>query len=540
MNFENIVCIIKDKLEEFADSKSVINPIVEVEKPQDFKNGHFSSNFALKNAKALKSSPQIIAKELAEFFKDTQIFEEVSIAGPGFLNFFLSNEVIAKMLNSSAHEKLIKIQVQDREKYNLEYVSANPTGELHLGHARNAIFSDSLYRVMKAAGFDVTREYYINDAGAQMINLGKSIYFFYLEALGKDSEFPEDGYRGPEIKNMGYDLAQAHGEKLIDQEISYFTKYGYEINMQEIKNVLKSLNIEFDVFSSEKNYHDNGSVAKVIDVLDGFGDVYKEEGATWLNTEKNGDDKNRVIEKSDSTHTYFTSDIAYHYDKFERGFTKLIDIWGGDHHGYVSRIKAAMLSLGKDKSDVEVILIQMVSVLRNNEVVKMSKRAGTSVTIKDLLNEVDKDVIRYFFVMRSNDTQLDFDIEVAKTNSIDNPVFYVNYASARISSVFEKASQYDLDTAVSSSDFLEIEKQIIIKLASFNSIVLDSAKKRQPHMVTNYLYEVASLFHRYYSEQKVYEGELSEIKKRLDIYKATKNVITEGLDLVGITAKNKM
>ncbi len=514
---------------------------IEIEQPADIKNGHFSSNVALKNSKLIGDNPRNIATKIVENMEENEIIERIEIAGPGFINFYLKVNIFKDVLTSIANdEEFGQLKNDNPENINVEFVSANPTGDLHLGHARNAAYGDALARILKASGHQVYKEYYVNDAGAQMQNLGKSVRYFYEELCGKTSEFPDDGYRGQEIKQIGQDVYDEFGENKLDADLSWFVQYGYEKNLAEIKRLLKSLNIEFDLWASEKYYHESGKVKASLDILNKTGDLYEEDGAMWLNTSKYGDDKNRVIEKSDGTHTYFTSDIAYHIDKYDRGFDRLIDIWGGDHHGYIKRVRAAIESLGYNPEKFEIALIQMVSILQNNEVVKMSKRAGTSVTIKDLLKEIDPDVLRYFFIMRSPDTQLDFDIALAQKESSENPVFYIQYAHARIASILKTAKTEAIKVDTEINNLSENEIEIALLLAKFEQVVAEAATKRLPHIVANYLYDLATLYHRYYNQEKVFTDNEAMISDKINIACSIKQVLKNGLDLLGIEAKNQM
>ncbi len=525
----------------FNETFEVEISAAELEQPADFKNGHFSTNVALKNCKVVGDNPRNVATKLVQILADIEIIDRVEIAGPGFINFYLNDvtfkQMIASILNDENYGTSKK---ENPEKINIEYVSANPTGDLHLGHARNAAYGDALARILKATGESVTTEYYINDAGAQMQNLGKSIVFFYQELCGLNPEFPEDGYRGSEIKEVAETIYAEHKDKKLDADLTWFVETGYARNLAEIKRILKELNIEFDVWASEKYYHDTGKVKASLDILDKTGDLYEEDGAKWLNTQKYGDDKNRVIEKSDGSHTYFTSDIAYHIDKYDRGFDRLIDVWGGDHHGYINRVKAAIESLGHDPKGIEINLIQMVSIVNNGEVVKMSKRAGTSVTIKDLLKELESDVLRYFFIMRSPDTQLDFDIALAKKESSENPVYYIQYANARIASILNTAAEKNIEIKEEITTLSEIEKEIVLALGKFEQTVIESANKRLPHIVANYLYDLATLYHRYYNQEKVFVEDEQLISNKLKLSLSIKRVLVNGLDLLGIDAKEKM
>ncbi len=532
-----IALVTKTINEEF----SVADVTVELEQPADFKNGHFSTNAALKNSKIIGDNPRNIAMKLAEGLKNSELVEQVEIAGPGFINFYLTDATLKSMIKSiQMKEDFGHSKCSNPEKINIEFVSANPTGDLHLGHARNATYGDALARTLAATGNEVTKEYYINDAGAQMQNLGKSILFFYQELCGQTPEFPEDGYRGAEIKEVAQAIFDEHQDSKLTEELSWFVETGYKCNLEEIKRVLGELNIEFDVWASERYYHESGKVAASLGILDQTGDLYEEDGAKWLNTEKYGDDKNRVIEKSDGSHTYFTSDIAYHIDKYERGFERLIDVWGGDHHGYIKRVEAAIESLGHDPKGLEITLIQMVSIVNNGEVVKMSKRAGTSVTIKDLLEELDSDVLRYFFIMRSPDTQLDFDIAVAQKESSENPVYYIQYAHARIASILATAKEKGIEINAEINEMSEIEKEIALLLGRFEQTVIEAANKRLPHIIANYLYDLATLYHRYYNMEKVFVEDQLAVSDKLNLAIAVKRVINNGLELLGIEAKEQM
>ncbi len=533
--------LIKILASKFNQTFEVEIETVEIEQPADFKNGNFSTNVALKNCKLVGDNPRNVAAKLVDNLADIEFLDHIEIAGPGFINFYLNDDAFkAMILAIKDNADYGKVKKVNPEKINLEYVSANPTGDLHLGHARNAAYGDSLARILRASGEDVTTEYYINDAGAQMLNLGKSIKFFYAELCGLTPEFPEDGYRGAEIKEVAEMIFNKEGDLKLDADLEWFVEVGYARNLAEIKRILKELNIEFDVWASEKYYHDSGKVKASLDILAKTGDLYELDGAKWLNTEKYGDDKDRVIEKSDGSHTYFTSDIAYHIDKYDRGFNRLIDVWGGDHHGYIKRVKCAIESLGYDPKGIEINLIQMVSILQNNEIVKMSKRAGTSVTIKDLLAELDSDVLRYFFIMRSPDTQLDFDITLAKKESSENPVYYIQYANARIASILKTANEKGIEVKAEISELSEIEKEIALTLGKFEQTVIEAANKRLPHIVANYLYDLATLYHRYYNQEKVFVEDKQKVSNKLNLANSIKQVLVNGLDLLGIDAKEEM
>lgn len=542
MNYQQLKKEIVNKLATYLIQTYNVEDIdIKIEVPNDFKNGNLSSNVALKYAKMLGKNPRDLATELVDVLTSIENVEKVEMAGPGFLNVYFTKQFYTDMVfNIQYNDEYGQLSVEKPQNINVEFVSANPTGDLHLGHARGAAYGDSVSRLLKKQGHNVTKEYYINDAGAQMQNLGKSIYHFYLLEANMTSEFPDDGYGGQEIKDMAKIIFNEYGNDKIEESIEWFVEYGYARNLKELKRILKAMNVEFDVWSSEREYHISGKVKNSLDTLQKTGNIYEQDGAIWLNTSKYGDDKDRVIEKQDGSHTYFTSDIAYHIDKFERGFDHLIDVWGGDHHGYMKRVECALEALGHNHTQFEILLIQMINILQNNEKVKMSKRAGTSVTINDLLKEVDSEAIRYFFIMRSPDTQVDFDLDLAKSQSSENPVFYVQYAHARINSLINTFNEKEINLVQSISELSEIEKELVFTLAKFEDVINEAAEKRLPHVLSNYLYELATLYHRYYNAEKVFSNNEQQINDKINIVIAVKQVIKNGLDILGIVAKDNM
>lgn len=516
-----------------------LNNAVELEKPKNIENGTFSTNIAMKLTSQLKKNPRDIAEVIIKNFTCNQYVEKLEIAGPGFINFYTTtkylNDIVCSIdSNYGQHSPL------NNGKYLVEYVSANPTGDLHLGHARGGAYGDALIRIMKKAGYDVTSEYYINDAGNQMNNLGLSVKYFYLEQLGISADFPEGGYRGVDIQNIAKKLFEQFGDSKQAEENDFFIEYAYAHNLQEIKKILKRINISFDNWVSERQLYQDKEVEKALNVLEKNDDIYEKDGALWLKTSKYFDEKDRTIKKSDGSFTYFAADIAYHINKYNRGYDHLIDIWGADHHGYVARVKSSIQSLGKNPSEFEVDLVQMVSILNNNEKVKMSKRAGTSVTIKDLLESIDSEALRYFFVMRSPDTQLDFDIKVANEKSMDNPLYYIQYANARISSVLEDCEKLKVKDVKQLSEISDLELEIINMLSMYPKQISEAAHKRLPHLVCNYLYSLATLFHRYYNQERVFVEDESIAQNKKLMYKAIKHVLVSGLDVLGIIAKDEM
>lgn len=514
---------------------------IAIENPKEIANGIFSSNIALVLTKVLKRNPLDIASEVQQALMNNAMEEikTIEVAKPGFINFHMKEQFFLKVLESNSDTNY-QFPVVDNDKYLVEYVSANPTGDLHLGHARNAVYGSSLVNVMKKYGLNVESEYYLNDAGNQMNNLGLSVKFFYHEKLGLKEEFPEDGYRGNDIQRIANDLFEEYKDSKKDAEIEFFIEYGYQKNLQGIKDLLASMRIEFDHWTSEKWLYSSQKVADSLKVLKAHEVIYTKDDAVWLKTSEYGDEKDRVVQKQDGSFTYFTADIAYHVDKFNRGYTRLIDVWGADHHGYIPRVKAAIKSLGYDDEQFEVDIIQMVSILSDNVAVKMSKRAGTSVTIKELLETLDVESLIYFFVMRANDRHLDFDIQLAEKKDSENPIYYIQYASARINSVLQLYAENNYDETLKSLEYSEIEKQIVLQLGKYVKVIQEAATKRTPHIICNYLYDLANLFHRYYNQEKVFTDDVANVNKKIEIYKTVQIIIKDALALINIEAKTRM
>lgn len=528
-----------DQISAIVKSNYDVEIEVEIEKPKDIKNGTFSTNTAMKLTKELKRNPREIATTLVDGFECDEYIEKVEIAGPGFINFYTtdkySNDIITSIdENYGQHAGL------NNGKFLVEYVSANPTGDLHLGHARGGAYGDALIRIMKKAGYDVTSEYYINDAGNQMNNLGLSVQYFYFEKLGLEVPFPDDGYRGQDIQAIANNVFEQFGDSKKDEAVEFFTEFGYAHNLEEIKKILGRINISFDNWVSERKLYADKEVENSLNILKESGDLYEEDGAVWLRTSKYFDEKDRTIRKSDGSFTYFAADIAYHINKYNRGFDHLIDIWGADHHGYVARVKSSIESLGHNPEAFEVPLIQMVSILNDGAAVKMSKRAGTSVTIKDLLEEIDSEALRYFFVMRSPDTQLDFDIKTASEQSMDNPMYYIQYANARISSVLNDCVKREITMPTELSVITDLEAEVISHLSTYPKVITEAANKRLPHIICNYLYDLASLFHKYYNQERVFVEDQSVAANKMLMYTAIKHVLVSGLDVLGIEARDEM
>ncbi|BFT75885.1 MULTISPECIES: arginine--tRNA ligase [Paenibacillus] len=527
-------------------------PEIILEVPKEKTHGDFATNIAMQLTRIAKQNPRQIAEQIiANLQKDKANIAEAEIAGPGFINFKMNKvylyPVIADVLAQG--ERYGARNVGQGLKVQVEFVSANPTGSLHLGHARGAAVGDVLCNVLDLAGYDVSREYYINDAGNQVVNLAKSIEARYLQALGQDAEMPEDGYFGEDIKGFAADLAAEEGDRLLslpdDERRAFFRTYGLKKELDKIKRDLGRFGVRFDNWFSETSIYEDNLIPPVLQELRDNGHIYEEEGATWLNTTPLGDDKNRVLIKNDGSFTYLTPDIAYHRNKFGRGFERLINIWGADHHGYIPRMKAAMTALGFEADRLVVLIAQMVSLFQNGEKVKMSKRTGKAVTMEDLMDEVGVDPIRYFFAMRSMDSHLDFDMDLAVSQSNENPVYYVQYAHARICSIFRQAEEQGIavlpleqvDLAQLSS---EAEFDLLRKIGELPEEIAIAAEQYAPHRMIRYVYELASQFHSYYRGHYVITDDAALTQARLALLGALRTTLANTLRVVGVSAPERM
>ena len=525
------------KMDINIDKKDIV-----VEIPKQRENGDFSSSIALKLCKELKTNPIELAESIKSNIED-ELIDEIEIAKPGFINFRLNRKQIFNGINeiNKLEDNYGKSTIGNNEKINVEYVSANPTGILHLGTARGAAYGDSLCNILSFAGYDVTREYYINDAGNQIDNLGMSILVRYKELCGIEEELPENGYHGVEIIKIAEKIKEEYGESKLNEDLEFFKNLGLNTLLDQIKKDLKQFRVEFDIWTSEKDVRKKGRIEESLEILKKQGDTYEKDGALYLKTTKYGDDKDRVLIKSDGLYTYFTPDIAYHLDKIDRGYDKLIDVLGADHHGYVSRLKASIKALGYDDSKLTVKLLQLVRLIRNGEEVKMSKRTGKTVTITELIDEVGVDAARYFFSLRGLDTQMDFDIDLATKNSNENPMFYVQYAHARICSILRDAKEKNIDLANKfDTSITDSAYNLISKVYEFNNVVEEAAIKREPHLITNYLYELATLFHSYYAQEKILTDDIDIASQKLAIINTVKITIKNALLLIGVEAKERM
>ncbi|MFY0741443.1 arginine--tRNA ligase [Solibacillus silvestris] len=523
---------------------------IHLETPKDKANGDFATNIAMQLTKLAKKPPRAIAEAiLAHLTTEGTDIEKIEIAGPGFMNITVRKDFLASVVTATFEqgENYGRSIAGAGEKVQVEFVSANPTGDLHLGHARGASVGDSLCNVLDFAGFDVSREYYINDAGNQINNLAYSLEARYKQALGMDAEMPEDGYHGPDIIGIAGKLAEEFGATILDksdeERFKFFREHGLKLELAKLQNDLKNFRVEFDVWYSETSLYENGKIDVALDKLKANGHVFDEDGATWFRSTTFGDDKDRVLIKNDGSYTYLTPDIAYHEDKLRRGFDKLINIWGADHHGYIPRMKAAIEALGYDRGTLEVDIIQMVQLYKNGEKFKMSKRTGNAVTMRELVEEVGLDAVRYFFVKTAGDSHMDFDLDLAVSQSNENPVYYAQYAHARISSILRAANEQGFEASLENLNLLVAEKEedVLKKVGAFPQIVADAAKHRTPHRIANYIQDLAAAFHSFYNAEKVLNQDNKELTEaRLALITAVKTTLANALKLIGVSAPEKM
>ncbi len=526
-------------------------PEIMLEKPKDKAHGDFAANIAMQLARLAKKAPRQIAEAIvAEIDEDEAGIEKIEIAGPGFINFFMKDDFLLQVIPMilEQNEDYGKTDAGKGERIQVEFVSVNPTGDLHLGHARGAAYGDVLSNLLEAAGFKVEREYYINDAGSQIDNLGLSVEARYLQELGHEADMPEDGYYGQAIIDIAKKIIEEDGDKWVEksheERFEYMKEYSLKASLANIERDLKDFGVVFDNWFSERSLYKDGQIDEAIQKLEAGGYIYEKDGATWFKSTEFGDDKDRVIIKSDGTYTYLTPDIAYHKNKLDRGFDKLINVWGSDHHGYVARMQAAIQALGYPEDKLEVKIIQMVNLFEGGEKVRMSKRTGKAVSLRELMEEVGIDATRYFFVARSNDSQLDFDMDLARSQSNENPVYYVQYAHARICTMLEQAEKkgFDVDADYDASLLTtEKEQDLLKKLGEFPQTVTDAAKHHAPQRLTNYVLELASLLHSFYNAEKVLDEDAPDrTNARIALMKAVRITIANGLKLLGVSAPKKM
>ena len=552
---EKIIALIEEALASVVE-RGLLPPVeigrIELDRPKRKEHGDWATNIALDLASKLGKDPREIAEAIAGSLEaHPDVISRVEVAGRGFINFHLSASFIREVL----------LEIQKRgpgfgssdagrgEKVQIEFVSANPVGPLHVGHGRWAALGDTLASVMSHAGYRVEREFYINDYGTQVNSFGRSISARYMELSGERAEFPEGGYAGQYIIDIARRIRNEHGDEFKDlpeeERVDRFIEMEYPRMLESIKRTLGSMGVEFDVWFSERELYRRGEVERTLSVLEERGEAYRQEGALWLRTTRYGDEKDRVLVRSNGEPTYFASDIAYHYDKMERGFDTIINIWGADHHGYVPRMIAAMDAMGYGAEHLEIILGQLVKLYRGGEPVAMSKRTGDIVMLDELLEEVGADAARYFFLQRSSDSPLDFDLELAKRESPENPVFYVQYAHARICSILKYAGGAGGNGVPPSAGNLELldneaEMDLLRKLGELEEVVEFCAQKRAPHRLTGYAEDIASLFHVFYRDCRVVGDDERLSKARLFLVRGVRQVLEIVLGLLGVSAPEEM
>ncbi len=525
--------------------------VLNVETPRDKKMGDYSTSAAMRLAKTLRRNPLQIAEEItSRLTGKLSEASSIEVARPGFINFRLTQSALSSCINHviDADENYGKNETGKGRRILVEWVSANPTGDLHCGHARGAAWGDSICRLMEASGYDVLREFYVNDAGNQIVNLGKSLTARYFEYFGREFELPEDGYHAEDVKQIAVQIAQEDGDKWLDadpdERLAYFMQEGKTRELEKIKKDLDLYRVHFDSFMHETFFYENDRkrINDCLDRMNSLGLLYEKDGALWFKSTEFGDDKDRVLRKSDGTLSYLTPDIANHVYKVERGYSELIDLWGADHHSYVTRMKAALKALGYPDGTLEIDLIQMVRMVEDGVEVKMSKRTGNAITIRELCEDVGVDAARWFFVSKDVGTHMDFDLKIARTQDNNNPVYYAQYAYSRMNSIlknpeipaFHKEESYDR-----LSDPKEM--QILKAVSEFPDVVADAAASRKPNKLTDYIIALVKQYHSYYNSCRVNNPDDPELtNQRLGLVKATMITLKNALTLIGVSAPESM
>jgi len=556
---EEIIKVVSQSVENIGEIVDIpdLSVAIEVGIPKRKEFGDFSVNTAMLIANKIGKKPREVAELIIENLpaEKDELFNKVEIAGPGFINFYVKEEsIVNKLLEiEKGGDSFGTTDLGNGERVVVEFVSANPTGFLHMGHSRNAVVGDTLARILSATGHDVVKEFYINDAGRQMNLLGESVYIRYKELFGHSEEISEDGYKGDYVKDIAAQIKSDKGDSLLqdspEEASEYCKEFAKEVLLEEIKKDLAEINVIFDEWYSEKQYIHGSDVDpkgskldQIKELLQSKGVLEEREGALWFKATEFGDTQDWVLIKSDGSPTYFLADIAYHFDKYERGFHKIINVWGADHHGHVSRLNAALRSLGLDDTRFIVLLIQFVRLMRHGQEVKMSKRAGSYVTMKEVVEEVGSDVMRFFLLMRSSESHLDFDLDLAKKESSENPVYYIQYAYARIGSIFRKAEDEGISQLSNNLSLLKAPEEIdlVKKLLLFPEVVQDSARSLAPHKVAYYLHELAAQFHVYYNKCRVVDENKELSSARLFLINCVKTVLGNGLKMLGVSAPERM
>ncbi|MEW6662740.1 MAG: arginine--tRNA ligase [Bacillota bacterium] len=523
-----------------------------VEVPREKTHGDFATNLAMLLAKEAKRPPRQVAEILVNYFnrKDAWI-DRVEVAGPGFINFTLDPRWLYQVPSHVVSEDALygKSNIGFGLKVQVEFVSANPTGLLHMGNARGAALGDSIAALLQAVGYEVSREFYINDAGNQIINFGKSLEARYLQLLGQQVPFPDEGYHGEDVietmRVLVAEVGDAYAAMDPGTRQAVLIKYALQEKLSAIREALNRFGVQYDVWFSEQTLHDSGAVKEVVAELRDKGYVYEKDGALWFKATAFGDEKDEVVIRANGVPTYFAADIAYHRNKFQRGFQWVINIWGADHHGHVSRMKGAMAALGYNPDQLDVVLMQLVRLMQGGEVLRMSKRTGQYITLQELIDEVGVDAARYFFVMRSPDSHLEFDLDLAKSQTAENPVYYVQYAHARICSILRQASEQGYPMPQAERVGMDVlthpsELELIRKIADFPDVVAGAAQNLEPHRLTRYAQELATLFHGFYTNCRVLVEEEPLRQARLVLADAVRITLRNLLGLIGVSAPERM
>ena len=568
-----LAAAIKEAAQKAIDKGSLkqgVLPEVMLEVPPQKEFGDFATNFAMQSARSLHCAPRQIAQAVVDNL-DCPSVDRMEIAGPGFINFYLKQNWTADLLANilAAGEAYGNLPANDLGRVQVEYVSANPTGPLHIGHARGAAVGSAMVNLLRAAGYDVESEYYINDAGNQMNNLAASVNARYLQLLKLEEmggvpadltvkqldemptgiPFPENGYHGYDIIETAQRIIRIYGKEFValdeKERLAKFLDIAYKEKLAGLKEDLEAFGVTFDVWFSEKSLHEANKIREAVDFLQERGYIYEQGGALWLNSTAQGDDKDRVVIRDNGVPTYFAADIAYHRNKFERGFARVINLWGADHHGYIARVKAAVNALGFDANNLEIMLLQMVRLYRNGDIVKLSKRTGETITLRELMDEVGTDAARYFFCMRSLDSQLDFDMTLATEKSNENPVYYIQYAHARISSIGRQLAEAGIEAVALDKLNLGVletpeELALIKKLGEYPELIARAARERAVHSVATYAYELAGLFHSFYNQCRILGVETELQHARIALVKAVGHTIRHALGILGVSAPERM
>lgn len=548
-----IAGILKDAIERCKQNgvfppDADVEPAIEV--PREEEHGDYSSNVAFLLAKKVRKRPEEIARSLIENMRADDLCDRVELASKGFINFYIRSHVYGSVLKEIfEHGTAVLLpDVGKGERVLIEFVSANPTGPLHIGHGRGAAVGDVLARMLEITGYSVVKEYYVNDAGRQIETLGKSVYLRWKQLKGEEVEYPKDLYQGDYVREIAQLLLSENAMVVPEdqeQAISSMARFASNLVMDGIRNDLENFGVYFDNYYRESLLYDSGLVDHIIGILKERDCLYEEDGALWFRMKDMGDEKDRVIVRSNGEKTYFASDIAYHWEKYDRGFQTLIDIWGSDHHGYIPRMKASLEALGKRGEGLKPLLIQFVTLLKDGKPVGMSTRSGEFTTLREVVDEVGRDVARFFFLMRKSDAHLEFDLDLAKKTSNENPVYYVQYAHARIESVFRNAKEDGIDVENldgAGLDLLTSKEEISLMkgILRFRDVLEGGAKSLEPHRVTFYLMDLVGMFHSYYNKTRVLKNEPTLTRARLLLLKVLQEVIRKGLDILGISAPEKM